>query len=166
MSDRLPETDSATSGPTTFDERLSVPVWWYLLAFGLAVLMGAQIHMGYPGLRSWIGYVTMVPLCLGALWWLGRSRTTVRDGKLISNGRTLPLSVVGVTDIVAKADKQQALGPDLDPTAYVLHRGWVGPLVRVEITDQDSDEPYWVVSSRRPEELRTAIAEQAPHRTG
>ncbi|MBP2369055.1 DUF3093 domain-containing protein [Pseudonocardia parietis] len=166
MSDRLPETDSATSGPTTFDERLSVPVWWYLLALGLAVLMGAQIHMGYPGLRSWIGYVTMVPLCVGALWWLGRSRTTVRDGKLISNGRTLPLSVVGVTDIVAKADKQQALGPDLDPTAYVLHRGWVGPLVRVEITDQDSDEPYWVVSSRRPEELRAAIAEQAPHRTG
>lgn len=165
MNDRLPERHSATSGPTAFDERLSVPVWWYLFALGLGVLMGAQIHMGYPGLRSWIGYATMVPLCLGALWWMGRSRTTVRDGKLVSNGHEVPLSAVGVTDIVPKKDKQQAMGPDLDPSAYVLHRAWVGPLVRVEITDPAAQEPYWVVSSRRPEALRAAIVEQAPHRT-
>ena len=166
MSDRLPERDSATSGPTAFDERLSVPVWWYLLALGLGVLMGAQIHMGYPGLRSWIGYAVMVPLCVGVLWWMGRSRTTVRNGTLVSNGRELPLSAVGVTDIVQKKDKQQAMGPDLDPSAYVLHRVWVGPLVRVEITDPATPEPYWVLSSRRPEALRTAIAEQAPQPTG
>lgn len=161
MSDRLSDRDSATSGPTAFDERLSVPVWWYLLAVGFGVLMGAQIHLGYPGLRSWIGYATMIPLCVGVLWWMGRSRTTVRDGKLVSNGRELPLSSVGVTDTVRRQDKQQAMGPDLDPTAYVLHRGWVGPLVRVEVVDADLDEPYWVLSSRRPEELRSAIAAQA-----
>ncbi|TDN77629.1 MULTISPECIES: DUF3093 domain-containing protein [Pseudonocardia] len=163
MSDRLPESDSATSGPTAFDERLSVPVWWYLLAFGLGSLMGAQIHMGYPGLRAWIGYATMIPLCIGVLWWMGRSRTTVRDGKLVSNGRELLLSQVGLTDTVQPKDKQQAMGPDLDPSAYVLHRAWVGPLVRVEITDPGGGEPYWVLSSRRPAELRSAIAAaQAP----
>ncbi|MEQ3552502.1 DUF3093 domain-containing protein [Pseudonocardia nematodicida] len=170
MSDRLPETDSATSGPTAFDERLSVPVWWYLLALGMGVLLGAQIHMGYPGLRSWIGYVTMVPLCLGVLWWMGRSRTVVRGGAgggtLVSNGRTVPLSAVGVTDTVARGDKQAAMGPDLDPTAYVLHRAWIGPLVRVEITDPSVGEPYWVLSSRRPEELRGAIAAQQQAPTG
>ncbi|MFP5070611.1 DUF3093 domain-containing protein [Pseudonocardia nantongensis] len=157
MNHRPPEKDSATSGPTAFDERLSVPVWWYLPAVGLGVLLGAEIHMGYPGLRAWIGYLTMIPLCVLALWWMGRSRTTVRDGRLVSNERSVPLSVVGVTDTVARADKQRAMGPDLDPAAYVLHRAWVGPLVRVEITDPASDEPYWVLSSRRPEELRDAI---------
>ncbi|OLL77520.1 MULTISPECIES: DUF3093 domain-containing protein [unclassified Pseudonocardia] len=163
MSDRVPEPDSATSGPTAFDERLSVPVWWYLLAVGLGVLLGAQIHMGYPGLRSWIGYAVMIPLCVGTLWWMGRSRTTVRPGVLVSNGRELPLAVAGVTDTVARRDKQQAMGPDLDPRAYVLHHAWVGPLVRVEVTDPSSDEPYWVLSTRRPDALRAAIAAQAPH---
>ncbi|WP_370588703.1 DUF3093 domain-containing protein [Pseudonocardia sp. C8] len=163
MSDRPPERDSATSGPTAFDERLSVPVWWYLLAAGLGVLLGAQIHMGYPGLRSWIGYAVMIPLCVAVLWWMGRSRTTVRDGKLISNGRVLPLSATGVTDTVAKKDKQRAMGPDLDPLAYVLHRPWIGPLVRVEVTDPGVGEPYWVMSSRRPDALRSAIAAQAAH---
>ncbi|OLM00382.1 putative CONSERVED ALANINE RICH TRANSMEMBRANE PROTEIN [Pseudonocardia sp. Ae406_Ps2] len=161
MSERDPETDSATAGPAAFDERLSVPVWWYLLAVGLGVLMGAQIHMGYPGLRAWLGYLTMVPLCVGVLWWMGRSRVTVRDGVLVSNGRELPLSAAGVTDTVARADKQQAMGPDLDPQAYVLHRAWVGPLVRVQVIGRD--EPYWVLSTRRPDELRAAIAAEAPH---
>lgn len=158
MNEGPPESDSATSGPTAFDERLSVPVWWYLPAVGLGVLLGAEIHMGYPGPRSWIGYLTMVPLSVLVLWWAGRSRTTVRDGRLVSNGRSVPLSGVGVTDTVARPDKQRAMGPDLDPAAYVLHRAWVGPLVRVEIADPAGDEPYWVLSSRRPEELRAAIA--------
>ncbi|ANY08730.1 hypothetical protein AFB00_23430 [Pseudonocardia sp. HH130630-07] len=136
-------------------------MWWYLLALGLGTLLGAQIHMGYPGLRSWIGYVVMIPLCLGVLWWAGRSRTTVRNGELVSNGRVLPLSAAGVTDTVARRDKQQAMGPDLDPQAYVLHRAWVGPLVRVEVPGADRDEPYWVLSTRRPEELRSAIADRA-----
>ncbi|MEJ8278017.1 DUF3093 domain-containing protein [Pseudonocardia spirodelae] len=163
MSERLPETDSATAGPAAFDERLSVPVWWYVLAVGIGVLMGAQIHMGYPGLRSWIGYAVMVPLCVGALWWAGRSRVTVRDGRLTAGGRELPLAAAGVTDTVVRADKQQAMGPDLDPQAYVLHRAWVGPLVRVQVTDPAAGEPYWVLSTRRPDALRAAIAAQAPH---
>lgn len=158
MNDLPPETDSATSGPTAFDERLSVPVWWYLPAVGLGVLLGAEIHMGYPGLRAWIGYVVLIPLCVLALWWLGRTRVTVRDGRLRAGERSLDLSAVGVTDTVAARDKQRAMGPDLDPAAYVLHRAWVGPLVRVEVTDPDVDEPYWVLSSRRPEQLRAAIA--------
>ncbi|MFP5022052.1 DUF3093 domain-containing protein [Pseudonocardia phyllosphaerae] len=161
MSDRQPENDSATSGPTAFDERLSVPVWWYLPTAGIGVLLAAEIHMGYPGVRSWIGYVVLIPLCLLVTWWWGRSRVTVGDGRLTADERSIPLSSVGETDTVARADKREAMGPDLDPAAYVLHRAWVGPLVRVEVTDPSVPEPYWVVSTRRPEQLRAAIAAQA-----
>ena len=104
--------------------------------------------MGYPGVRSWIGYVVLVPLCLGALWWLGRCRVRVQDGALVAADRSLPLRHVGRTDVVARRDKQQALGPELDPSAHLLHRPWVGPVVRVEVTDPDAPEPYWVLSSR------------------
>jgi hypothetical protein len=134
-----------------------VPPWWYLPAVGLGVLLGAEIHMGYPGIRSWIGYVVLVPLCVAALWWLGRSRVRVGGGALVAGDRSLALCHVGRTDVVARRDKQQALGPDLDPAAFVLHRAWVGPLVRVEITDPDAPEPYWVLSSRRPDRLVEAL---------
>ena len=54
-------TPSATSGAPAFDERLSVPWWWYLPTVALGVLLGAEVHMGYPGLRSWLGYVVCRP---------------------------------------------------------------------------------------------------------
>ncbi len=113
--------------------------------------------MGYPGIRSWIGYVVLIPLCLGALWWLGRSRVRVQDATLVAADRSLPLRYVGRTDVVARRDKQQALGPELDPSAHLLHRPWIGPVVRVEVTDPDAPEPYWVLSTRHPERLRAAL---------
>ena len=65
----------------------------------------------------------------------------------------LPLRHVGRVEIVDRRDKQAALGPELDPSAFVLHRGWVGPLVRLEVTDPADPTPYWVFSVREPDRL-------------
>lgn len=150
-------TPPATSGGSGFDERLSVPWFWYLLAAGVAVLLGAEIHMGYPGIRSWIGYATLIPLFVAAVFWLGRTRVRVADGQLCVGPATVPLSQIGRVEAVAKSDKQEALGPQLDPSAYLLHRGWIGSLVRVEITDPDDATPYWIFSVRHPEQLVAAL---------
>lgn len=147
---------SATSGVSGFDERLSVPWWWYLPAVGVAVLLGAEVHMGYPGLRSWIGYAVTVPLLLATLAWLGRMRVRVADGELHVGDSALPLRRIGRIEVVTAKDKQSALGPELDPAAFLVHRAWVGPLVRVELTDP-AETPYWIFSVREPERLVAAL---------
>lgn len=134
-----------------------MPWWWYIPALGLGVLFGAEIHMGFSGIRSWIGYVIAVPVVLVALFWLGRTRVQVARGELRVGRAALPLRYVGRVDVVGKADKQVALGPELDPAAYLLHRPWVGPVVRVELTDPDDPTPYWIFSVRRPEQLLEAL---------
>jgi Protein of unknown function (DUF3093) len=149
---------SATSGGPAFDERLSVPWWWYVPAAGIGVLLGAEVHMGYPGVRSWIGYAVFVPLLVAALVALGRSRVQVDGGELRVGTAVVPLRFVGRVEVVDRRDKQAALGPELDPAAYVLHRGWVGPLVRLENTDPDDPTPYWVFSVREPDRLLAALA--------
>jgi hypothetical protein len=148
---------SATSGGPAFDERLSVPWWWYLPTVGLGVLLGAEVHMGYPGLRSWIGYAVFVPLLVGAMVWLGRARVQVDGGELRVGPAAVPLRYVGRVEVVDRRDKQAALGPELDPAAFVLHRGWVGPLVRLEITDPDDPTPYWIFSVRQPDRLLAVL---------
>jgi hypothetical protein len=146
-----------TSGASGFDERLSVPWWFYLLAVGVAVLLGAEIHMGYPGVRSWIGYAALVPLFAATLFWLGRTRVRVADGELSVGAASVPLRHTGRVDVVPRTGKQEAMGPGLDPSAHVMHRGWVGPLVRVEITDPADPTPYWIFSVRRPDRLVAAL---------
>jgi hypothetical protein len=134
-----------------------VPLWWYLPAIGVATLLGAEVHMGYPGIRSWIGYAITVPVFVVALFWLGRSRVRVADGELQVGAARLPLRYVGRVEVVPKDGKQVALGPELDPTAYLLHRAWVGPVVRMEVTDPEDPTPYWIFSVRDTEGLLAAL---------
>lgn len=141
-----------------------MPWWWYPLAVGVAVLLGAEVHMGYPGIRSWIGYAVTVPVVVVALVRLGHTRVRVTDTELRVDDAVLPLADVGLTDIVANADKQAALGPELDPDALFVHRPWIGPVVRVEDTRPDSPTPYWVLSVRHPQELLIALSRPATER--
>jgi hypothetical protein len=136
---------------------LTTPLWWFVFAAGVAALLGAEIHMGYPGVRSWIGYVVLIPLALVAVWRLGSVRVRVTGGELVAGDERVALEHVGRTQIVPKKQKQQALGPELDPMAHVLHRSWIGPVVRIETTDPTSPVPYWVVSTRHPDQLVAAL---------
>jgi len=136
---------------------LSVPLWWYLVAIGVATLLGAEIHMGYPGVRAWIGYALCVPVAVLALVLLGRTRVRVADGVLSVGSAAKELRHLGRAEIVPKADRQRALGPELDPAAYLMIRTWVRQVVRVEITDPDDPTPYWVFSVRDARGLLAAL---------
>ena len=54
---------------------------------------------------------------------------------------------------IPRSAKSAALGRQLDPAAYVVHRGWVGPMVLVVLDDVDDPTPYWLLSSRHPERV-------------
>ena len=161
MHDHPSPATSATSGGPAFDERLSVPWWWYVPVVGLGVLLGAEVHMGYPGVRSWIGYVVFVPLLVGALLAMSRTHVRVQGGELQVGKARVPLRFVGRVEVVDRRDKQIALGPELNPAAFVLHRGWVGPLARVEVTGPDDLTPYWVFSVREPDRLLSVLEREA-----
>jgi DUF3093 family protein len=125
---------------------------WPLPLVG-AALMAATVHLGYPGLRAWLPYVVLIALMIGLLVQLGRAKIEVADGELRVGKARLPLRFVGEVDVIGKDDKRKALGPDLDPAAYMLHRSWVGPVLRVRLTDPEDPTPYWIFSTRNPEKL-------------
>ncbi|AUS77791.1 DUF3093 domain-containing protein [Actinoalloteichus sp. AHMU CJ021] len=145
------------SGLPRTRQRLYVPWWGWPPALGAAVLLGVQIHMGYPGPRAWIPYVVLATVMVAVLVWLGRARVEVGGGDLVVGPARIPTRFVGEVEVVDKADKGRALGRELDPAAYVVHRAWVGPMVWVEITDPQDPTPYWLFSARRPEEVRDAL---------
>jgi hypothetical protein len=156
----------ADAGPATgadHVERLSVPWWWWPPALLVAVLLAAELHMGHPGVRAWLPYVLLLPLAAAALVWLGRVHVGVRapepgaERELRAGPAHLPVSLIGRVDVVTGEAKREALGPQLDPEAFVVHRPWVGPAVRIEVLDPDDPTPYWVVSTRHPERLISAL---------
>ena len=141
----------------TFRERLYVPWYHWVLPLVAAGLLAAEVHMGYPGVRAWLPYVILLPLTALLIWRFGNARVEVRDGELWAGEAHLPLRWVGEVRVVPLAAKRKALGPGFDPAAFALHRGWIGPMVWVEVTDPHDPTPYWMISTRSPERLSAAL---------
>ncbi|WP_018684676.1 DUF3093 domain-containing protein [Actinokineospora enzanensis] len=151
-----------TSGPAPrYRERLYVTWYWWPLPLVAAGLLAAEIHMGYPGVRAWLPYVLLIPLTLLLLWRAGSTRVRVADGELWVGDAHLPLAFAGEVSVFELRDKRRVLGPNLDPAAFLVHRGWVRPLVRVTVTDPDDPTPYWVFSTRDPHGLVAALTAEA-----
>ncbi|MGH3672885.1 MAG: DUF3093 domain-containing protein [Pseudonocardiaceae bacterium] len=141
-----------------FDERLSVPLWWWPLGFGVAILLAAEVHMGYPGVRAWLPYLLTAPLTIAVLVLMGRHHVTVRGGELWVGRAHIPTHHLGQIQLIHPNAKRHALGPKLDPRAYVLHAGWVGPVLQITVIDPADSTPYWIFSVRRAEELAALLS--------
>jgi hypothetical protein len=141
-------------------ERLTVPWWDWLLPLAAAVLLAAQIQYAYPALPPWSPYVLLVPLAVAALVALSRRRVVVEGGaepRLWVGDAHLPLRFVRSVDVIGKQDKRRALGPDLDPAAFCVHKPWIRTMVRVHLDDPNDPTPYWIFSTRHPETVAALL---------
>ena len=79
------------------------------------------------------------------------------DYLLRAGGAELPLD--RTSDVVPLDEKQAALlrGPRADPAAHLLLRPYRKPAVHIRLADPGSGVPYWLVATRHPAELATAI---------
>ncbi len=112
-------------------------------------------------LPDWLPYLVLAVVAIGVLLWLGRIEVRVTgsdsDVELWAGQAHLPASVVTRSAAVPRSAKSAALGRQLDPAAFVLHRNWVGPMVLVVLDDPDDPTPYWLVSSRHPDKVLAAL---------
>jgi hypothetical protein len=144
-----------------YRERLWVPWWWWPLGFTPAVIVALEVNQGVPSVPRWLPFVLLSIVAAGALLWLGRIeiRVTADEGgvELWAGEAHLPVVVIARSANIPRSAKSAALGRQLDPAAYLLHRGWVGPMVLVVLDDADDPTPYWLVSTRHPERLLSAL---------
>jgi hypothetical protein len=138
-----------------------VPWWWWPLAFALAALIAFEVNLGVRALPAWLPFATLSTVAAAALLWLGRVeiQVTAGDGgvELWAGQAHLPVTVIARSAEVARPAKSAALGRQLDPAAFVLHRAWVGPMILVVLDDPDDPTPYWLVSCRHPERVLSAL---------
>jgi hypothetical protein len=146
----------------SYRERLLVPVSYWLLTVPVVVTLGAEAYFFVDGI--------IPPLVIGALFAIvatflvhwSTATIEVAGGVLRAGKDTLALSD---TDEVIALDEKQATalrGPRADPAAHILLRPYLKRAVYVSLADPGEGAPYWLVATRRPEELAAAI-ERARH---
>ena len=151
----------ATSQSVRYRERLWVPWWWWPPGLGLAALIALEVNQGVGGLPNWLPFAVLLPVAATVLMWFGKTEVRVLRGsggtELWVGAAHLPVSVISRSAEVPRSAKSAALGRQLDPAAYVVHRAWVGPMALLVLDDPDDPTPYWLVSCRHPDRVLAAL---------
>lgn len=149
--------NSSTShhAPATYQEKLW-PAWWiWLVSLGL----GATAAVAFmPVGIVWGLTAGLVAFALIGFGLLSSTPTIQVTADTVRVGRaTIEREFIGeVTGYRGSAAYHQR-GPGLNGIAFMCLRGWIDPVVRLEITDERDSTPYWLTSTRRPEELTAAL---------
>jgi membrane protein implicated in regulation of membrane protease activity len=138
-----------------YQERLWPSPWIWLIVLGVA---GASIVTFAP-IDIFVGYAAaaVVAVVLTVLLILSTPRIVVTPATLTVGKATIERTFLGEVSMHTGEDATYQRGPALNGIAYLCIRGWISPVVRVEVTDPEDRTPYWLTSTRRPQQLVAAL---------
>jgi hypothetical protein len=95
-----------------------------------------------------------------AIWWTMFFLSPVirvREKSLSVGVVSIPRSLLGRIEVIAKDQIFQERGPKLEPAAFKVFQGTVKTAVKIEISDPSDPTPYWIISTRKPIQLASAL---------
>ncbi|HAG59190.1 MAG TPA: DUF3093 domain-containing protein [Arthrobacter bacterium] len=158
-SSTVPVPDAPSAGtPAVFQERLWPNLWIWIIAAGISgagILVFAPISLAAGYTAAGVLFTVIAVLLL-----LSTPTIMVTRDALTVGRATIERRFVGEVETFRGKDATAQRGTRLNGLAYLCIRGWIDPVVRIGITDPSDRTPYWLASSRRPEELAAALWEK------
>ena len=150
----VPSTPSAGT-PVTYQEKLWPNAWIWVIAVGVSaagILVFAPISMA-------AGYTAAVVLLaiISVLLVLSTPTITVTSDALTVGRASIDRKFVGSVEPFTSGEATAERGTRLNGLAYLCIRGWIDPVVKIEITDPADRTPYWLASTRHPDKLAAAL---------
>lgn len=143
--------------PAEYRERLGVPLRWWVQGTMLVASLWLAVVVALPAAAAWaVTAVAMALLTLGLLSY-GAARVVVGDGVFRAGRAHIGAAHLGRAVALDPEATRRTAGREADVRAFLLLRPYLKRAVRVEITDPSDPAPYWLVSTRHPEELARAL---------
>lgn len=148
-------TSSPEASNVLFREKLwpSVGTWiWPILIAITAGVAVAPISIPW-GIAT--GVIVLVAIVIIFLLKVATLEVTAEN---LTVGRaTIERKFVGQSVGYRGEEAFKQRGQKLHGLAFMNLRGWLDAVVCVEVTDPRDETPYWITSTRRPEELTAAL---------
>jgi hypothetical protein len=138
-----------------YRERLWPAPWLFV---STALVIPASLLVFLP-ISTTAGIIVAIALYVGCVvaLLLSSPAIAVTDDEVVAGRARLPIRFVGEVSGHSGSEAVAERGPRLDARAWLLIRGWVGPVVKIEVADAADPVPYWIVSTRHPERVLAAI---------
>lgn len=135
----------------TFQERLW-PSTGFFLATLLIIPAMTVLFMPFSfgnGIYVGIGLYILIAV----IFMLGAPKVTVTQTHLHAGRGKIERKFLGEAIALDRIAYRQAIGRKLDARAFLAMNGWVKTGVKVTVTDPADNTPYWIISTRKPQQL-------------
>ena len=156
-SDRPANGDSPTGAVGRHHEQLSVPLRWWVQGTMLVATFWLAFIVSMPAGLAWASTGVLVLAMVGLFLGYGAPRVEVADGWLRAGRARISGEFLRGAEPLDPDATRRAAGVEADARAYLLLRPYLKRSVRVRVHDPADPTPYWLVSTRHPEQLATAI---------
>jgi hypothetical protein len=147
---------------TTYSERLTAPVSWWLAAGGFAAVWGWILLVVTTWPIAIAVAVVVAAVSMTGVSRYGSLRISVGDDGLRVGRSHLDRPHIGAVEMLNRAAYRTRMGTGADARAYLVTRPYLDRGVLVTIEDDRDPTPYWLLSSRRPEALAAALGQTGP----
>lgn len=132
------------------------PAWWVFLATALVIPASLLVFLPISQVAGVVVAIVLYGAIVATLL-VTTPAIEVTDGMLRVGRAQIERSFLGAVTAYRGTDAVAERGTRLDARAWLMLRGWVPDVVRIEISDEADPTPYWLVSTRRPDELVAAL---------
>ena len=139
-----------------FREVLRPPIW--VLAFIYFLFLSIVLSV-WAALDNRATLVTLVISTL-ALIWIAFSMTSeiTFDGEVLRIDKAnIEVNYLGKATVLDKTAMRLLRTRDADPAAYLAIKFWEPSGLRIELNDSRDRTPYWLVTSKRGEEIAALL---------
>lgn len=136
------------------------PAPWLFIATALVIPASLLVFLPINELAGVVVAIVLYLGCVGLLL-LSSPVIEVTASEFVAGRARLPLPLVGTTEGASGDEARLERGQRLDARAYLVIRGWIDPVLRVEVDDENDPTPYWLVSTRNPSALQAALTAAA-----
>jgi hypothetical protein len=143
-----------------YRERLWATPWLFiatLLVIPAVMLVFAPINFTVGVVLALLFYVAIVVALI-----VSAPTIRVTEEELIAGSARIPLGLTGEPAAYTGDAATLQRGQRLDARAWLLIRGWITPVVKVPVIDPDDPTPYWLLSTRNPDQLVRVLGEARP----
>jgi hypothetical protein len=139
-----------------YKEVIRPPLWLIAFMYFMLFSLVLAIWAAFNDAIAINAFAISVVLGIVAIYF--SSKEILIDQSELRVGKAhIPIIYLGEMEIVGKKDFGNARTRGADPAAFFALTFWVSEGVKIEITDQRDPTPYWLISTRKAQQLLTAL---------
>lgn len=154
----MSSTPSTTPDPApTHDERLTVPVLWWVVLLFLAMTFVVAVWAILSDAWALATLVVFGGLVIGLLTAWSRTRIRADDSGLVAGGAQIEWRYLSGATALDAEQSREALARAAAGDTWMLVRPFLKRCVRVDLDDPADPHRHWLLASRDPNRLAAAI---------